>query len=112
MTDDVHRPTHAADSETPASGDANQPDEQKMRDDLAMIRGILERHERRSRYTEFSLAPAIAAVAQILAAAALVWALADWIFAAAPAQVLIKLGFAIALQVIALTAVMSQTHRK
>ncbi len=74
--------------------------EQVLRD----IRGQLEAAGRARQHREFSPARLSGAVLQVLAVAFVVLAAADWIYQAPPAAQLIKLLFALVVQLGALTA--------
>lgn len=59
---------------------------------------------RTQQYQEFSAARLVGAVIEALVVGLLLWALSDWAFEAPVAQLFIKLGFALVLQMAALTA--------
>ena len=71
---------------------------------LGDIRGQLEALSRARRHREFSPARLCGVVLQVLAAAFVVLAGADWIYQAPPATQLVKLLFSLVVQLGALTA--------
>ncbi len=75
-----------------------------MADQLLEIRVMLDKASRAQQHRELSVARPIGAIVQAVVVGLLAWALSDWVFAVDAGQVLIKLGFAIALQLVALTA--------
>ncbi len=77
---------------------------QRMEQTLVDIRRSLAAEEREAQHREYSPGPLVASITQVLVVALLLWGVLDWSFAAPPANVLVKLGFATVLQLIALTA--------
>ena len=71
---------------------------------LAEIRGKLDQADRESQHKEFSPARMIGACVQVLAAGFAVSALWDWLIAGDAVALLPKLGFALLMQLGALTA--------
>lgn len=71
---------------------------------LRQIRGALDTAAREAKYRDFSPLRLAGAVLEVFVAGLVVMALLDWIFAAPAGSLLIKLAFAIVLQLSALTA--------
>jgi hypothetical protein len=71
---------------------------------LGEIRALLEQQQRVHRYREFSPARLLGALTQAFVIPMTLWALADWALAADHQAVLVKLGFAAVLQLMALSA--------
>lgn len=109
--------------EQPSSGPAPQPSApeslagmtaslQRIERLLGEIRGVMDVESREERYKEFSLPQLIAPVAQLAAVALLLFALLDLIFDGDVPGTLVKLGFACAVQLVALTAMIAATGNR
>lgn len=103
------RPAETADSNALATLAGSL---QRIERTLGEIRAVLDAGAREERYKEFSLPRLIAPLAQLGALALLLFALLDWVFGREVGWLLAKLGFACAVQLVALTATVATTgHR-
>ena len=71
---------------------------------LVGVRSVLDAQVRESRHREFSPARLLGSLLQALVIGLLLWAVSDWAFGEPSEVLLIKLAFAAAFQLVALTA--------
>lgn len=76
----------------------------RIEEHLRGLRDQLDTVMRVRRHREFSVARLVGAILQVVVAGFVFVALADWVFARDVGPILVKLGFAVVLQLAALTA--------